>query len=354
MPASHTRRAALALPASWYALTASNARSESTPWGQFKQRFLASSGRIIDTGNAGISHSEGQAWGMLLATIHDDRPAFDRIFRWTRSTLAIRGDRLLAWRFRPLGGVDDINSATDADLFHAWALLRADERWPGEGYGNLALAVAHDILRVACRQIGGRVVLMPGAWGFDHSDHIVLNPSYYVFPALEALAAAMPHPAWPALIAEGERMLNESRHGRWLLPADWVVMRRRGGPIEPEPIRGDRFGDDAVRLPIYLAWSGRWQAPMLQQARRFWEDPTHPYQPAWVTLSDNRIAPYPASLGHAAIRHLVQQPRSASSINPAFSADRGYYSNSLALLAAAAAAEAPGRGHGARVAALHR
>lgn len=351
MPASLSRRAALLLPTIWTAAPAAASLAEARPWDQFKQRFVTASGRIVDNGNAGISHSEGQAWGMLLASIHDDKPAFDRIFRWTRSNLAIRGDRLLAWRFRPIGGVDDINSATDADIFHAWALLRAEERWPGEGYRTLALAIAQDIIRVSCRQIGGRVVLLPGAWGFDHANHLVLNPSYYVFPALEALAAAHAHPAWPALIAEGERMLLESRHGRWSLPADWVVLRRRGGPVEPEPIRGDRFGDDAVRLPIYLAWSGRWQMPLMRHVESFWSDQQHPYQPAWVTLSDNRIAPYPASLGHAAIRRLVRSGGGTTSPITRPESDLGYYSSSLALLASAAAIEGPRRG-GARLAAL--
>ncbi|MBS7789457.1 glycosyl hydrolase family 5 [Roseococcus sp. SDR] len=351
MPASLNRRAILSLPALSLGLAPFEAAAEFSAWGHFKQRFVTPSGRIVDNGNGGISHSEGQAWGMLLATIHDDRAAFERIFRWTRSTLAIRGDRLLAWRFRPIGGVDDINSATDADIFHAWALLRAEERWPGQGYRPLAIAIAQDILRVSCRQIGGRVVLMPGAWGFDHGTHLVLNPSYYVFPALEALAAAHPHPAWPALIAEGDRMLMESRHGRWSLPADWVVMRRPGAPVEPEPVRGDRFGDDAVRLPIYLAWSGRWQTPLMQRVAGFWADPRHPYQPAWVTLSDNRIAPFAASRGHAAIRRLVQ-PTAPEGLADAVT-DLGYYSSSLALLAEAAAAEAPMRGS-ARVASLAR
>lgn len=351
MPACLSRRATLSLPALCTGLAPAPSQAEPTPWAYFKQRFVTASGRIVDTGNAGISHSEGQAWGMLLAVIHDDRTTFERIFRWTRANLAIRGDRLLAWRFRPIGGVDDINSATDADIFHAWALLRAEERWPGEGYRALALSIAQDILRVSCRQIGGRTLLMPGAWGFDHGNHLVLNPSYYVFPALEALAAAHSHPAWPALIAEGERMMLESRHGRWSLPADWVVLRRRGGPVEPEPVRGDRFGDDAVRLPIYLAWSGRWQMPVMRQVAGFWADPGHPYQPAWVTLSDNRIAPYPASLGHAAIRRLVQP--GVATLEPSASAagDLGYYSSTLALLAAAAATEGPGRG-GARFASL--
>ncbi|MEI6159961.1 MAG: glycosyl hydrolase family 8, partial [Roseococcus sp.] len=285
-----------------------------------------------------------------LAGIQDDWPAFDRTLRWTRANLGIRGNRLLAWRFRPIGGVDDINSATDADLFYAWALLRADQRWPGRGLRALAAGVASDILRVSSRQFDGRTLLMPSAWGFDHADHLVLNPFYYVFPALEALAAAFPHPAWSALIAEGDRMMAESRFGRWGLPAGWVMLRRRGGPVEPQPVRGDRFGDDAVRIPIYLAWSGRWQAPPVAAAARFWSEPGHPYQPAWVRLSTGAISPYPAGAGVAAIGRLVAAGESRPG-GPAVQ-DAGYYSSRLALLAEGAAAEAPARLFSARVAAL--
>lgn len=348
MPVRISRRATIAACAApLTGLARPAAAQEASPWLLFKQRFLGPEGRVIDRDNAGISHSEGQAWGMLLAGIHDDRAAFERILGWTRTHLAIRGDRLLAWRYRPVGGVDDINSATDADLFHAWALLRADRLWPGQGYRAMAAAIARDILHISARQIDGRTLLMPGAWGFDHRDHLVLNPSYYVFPALEALGAAFPHPAWQGLINEGERMLAEARYGRWELPADWVVLRRRGGAVEPQPVRGDRFGDDAARIPIYLAWSGRWQAPVIEAASRFWSEPEHPFQPAWVTLSSNRISPYPGSPGLAAIRRLT-----APGADPAMVAqaapDAGYYSSCLALLAGAAAAESPARLFSAR------
>lgn len=319
-------------------------------WAVFKQRFVTSEGRITDTDNGSISHSEGQAWGLLFAEMQNDGAAFDLILRWTRANLAIRGDRLLAWRFRPALGVDDINSATDADLFFAWALLRADRRWPGRGLRALAGGVAADILRVSCRQFEGRTLLMPGAWGFDHADHIVINPSYYVFPALEAMASAFPHPAWAALIQEGDRLMAEARFGRWGLPADWVTLRRRGGPTEPQPGRGDRFGDDAVRIPLYLAWSGRWGAAPIAAAGRFWSEPEHPFQPAWVRLSNNAVAPYPASAGVAAIRALLS-PGAPPPRDPA-AQDAGYYSNCLSLLAECAAAEAPARPLGARLAAL--
>jgi endoglucanase len=322
-----------------------------TSWALFKQRFLTAEGRIQDSDNGGISHSEGQAWGLLLAAKHDDWPAFERMLRWTRAHLAIRGDRLLAWRFRPIGGVDDINSAADADLFYAWALLRADQRWPGQGLRALAAGVAADILRVSCRQFEGRTLLMPGAWGFDHAEHLVLNPSYYAFPALEAMALAFPHPGWRGLIAEGDRMMAQMRFGRWGLPADWVELRRRGGPLEPQRGRGDRFGNDAVRIPLYLAWSGRWQAAPISAAARFWNEPEHPFQPAWVRLSTGAISPYAASMGVAAIRALVS-PRSEHRGDESARQDWGYYSNALSLLVECAATEGPPPPHGARIAAL--
>jgi len=322
------------------------APATSAHWGLFKRRFLSAQGRFVDSDNGGISHSEGQAWGMFLAVAMDDRPAFDQIMAWTRANLAIRGDRLLAWRYRafPNAGVDDLNAATDADLFHAWALLRAEQRWPGQGYRAMAQGIASDILRFACRQFDGRVLLMPGAWGFDHPDHLVLNPSYYVFPALEALAAAFPHTAWQALLHEGDRMMAGARFGQWQLPADWVTLRRRGGALQPEPGRGDRFGYDAVRIPLYLAWSGRWDSPLLSRTTRFWSDPAHPYLPAWVQLSTGGISPFPASQGVGAIQTLTgPSPRGlvAAPRIPSPAADHGYYSSALALLAAVARSEAP-------------
>lgn len=45
-------------------------------WDTFKARFLDPSGRVVDPQNGGISHSEGQGYGMLLALRADDREAF--------------------------------------------------------------------------------------------------------------------------------------------------------------------------------------------------------------------------------------------------------------------------------------
>ena len=48
-------------------------------WNGFKRMFLDPSGRIIDKGNGGISHTEGQGLGLTMALHSNDRAAFDAI-----------------------------------------------------------------------------------------------------------------------------------------------------------------------------------------------------------------------------------------------------------------------------------
>src|SRR4051794_22674780 len=83
------RRTVLAAPllsgsARVMSATASAAR---TDWDSFRSRFIAADGRVIDTGNAGVSHSEGQGWGLLFAEYFDDHSTFQRILRWTHTSL---------------------------------------------------------------------------------------------------------------------------------------------------------------------------------------------------------------------------------------------------------------------------
>ena len=96
-----------------------------TQWQQWQRRYV-SFGRVIDAQQGGISHSEGQGHGLLLAQAHSDRQAFDEIDAWTRQHLAIRDERLMAWKWQlgPGNNIAEWHNATDGDLFRAWALLR--------------------------------------------------------------------------------------------------------------------------------------------------------------------------------------------------------------------------------------
>jgi endoglucanase len=312
-------------------------------WRSFKSRFVSQDGRVFDPASPEITHSEGQAWALLLAEHHDDREAFGRILAWTRQRLAVRMDRLLAWRYRTDAGgvVDDPNNATDADLCFAWALLRASRRWPRDGLRSAAVSVATDIRRHLTRNVGGRWLLLPGARGFEHDRFVVANPSYYVFGALDDLSSALEDDAWGRLADHGERLMRDARFGRWALTPDWVRVARQDGRVSMQPDRGERFSYDAVRVPLYLTWSRRSARGLLAPFVSFWTESAHAYLPAWTTLTDDRLSPYAAGPGIRAIASLTVAAagRSPADLPPPGGEPDNYYHAALALLAQVAGRE---------------
>ena len=73
-----------------------------TAWESYKSRFMMPDGRIIDTGNGNVSHTEGQGFAMLLAVGNNDRPAFDKLWQWTDKTLRNKENGLFYWRYNPV------------------------------------------------------------------------------------------------------------------------------------------------------------------------------------------------------------------------------------------------------------
>lgn len=61
--------------------------SSDIDWIHFKAKFLMQDGRVLDTGNGSVSHSEGQGYGMLFAVAANDKQSFQRIWNWTKQSL---------------------------------------------------------------------------------------------------------------------------------------------------------------------------------------------------------------------------------------------------------------------------
>jgi endoglucanase len=251
------RRAVLAFAAMTAFAPAACAKDlKASDWRAYKQRFMASDGRVIDTGNGGVSHSEGQGFAMLLALGGDDRAAFTALWQWTQTHLTRADSGLFAWRFEPAKTppVQDPNNATDGDILIAWALLRAAKVWNVPEYSQASETLRAAILREACTIHAGRRVLLPGRLGFVADEVVTLNPSYYVWPALDAFAAF--EPLWNDVISDGMDLVNAAAFGTWGLPTDWIEVDA-AGLVQPARDRPARFGFDAVRVPLYLRMSGR-------------------------------------------------------------------------------------------------
>jgi endoglucanase len=335
MPRASRRALMLGLPAA--AAPDGHALAEPGEWRTFATRFLQPDGRIVDTGNDGVSHSEGQGWGLMLAAAAGDRDAFERIRAWTRRALARPQDSLHAWRFRhgAVPAVDDPNNATDGDLYIAWGLLLGAQRWRQPAWTQEAVAIGQDILRLTLRRAHGHALLLPGAAGFESREGKVLNPSYIALPAYAALARAMPGAPWPALARDGIALLRRARFGAWGLSPDWVLLPPDNGAPRLPARWPPRFSFDAVRVPLLLAWGNEAQHPAVSAAAAFWSDPRWSEPPAYVDLVTGEPAPFAVSPGVRAIAAFVAARRSTGGIAvslPSVYESRDYYSASLTLL----------------------
>ncbi|HEX3063507.1 MAG TPA: glycosyl hydrolase family 8 [Usitatibacter sp.] len=314
----------------WGAM-ASLAAPPAADWERFKQSFVDPDGRVVDAVQGGISHSEGQGFAMLFAVHHGDRDAFERLWRWTRRNLQVRDDALLAWRWEPQRGVTDRNDATDGDLLVAWALWRAAAAWERPEYATEARRIARDVRTRAMRRGTHGLVLLPGLEGFDKPDGAVLNLSYWVFPALAELDRADPAPEWAEVSRNGLEILGYSYFGRWGLPPDWLKLGDRVAPAGPSP---QRFGYDAVRIPLYLLWSGLDTDARMKPYRDFWGTYRDARElPAFTNLGDDSVDSRGAAAGIRAVAQWVlARPAPAAEALPLLETGDTYYSAVLLLL----------------------
>ena len=304
-------------------------------WNAFKERFV-SGGRIIDTGNGGVSHSEGQGIGMLSAALTDDRVCFDRIYGWTRQNLARPYDKLHAWRYQPNAPtpVSDMNNATDGDLLIALALFTAASRWDVPAYRQAAMELSRDIAHGLVRETAVGTFLLPGMSGFDDGHTLTINPSYYIFPALKRIALETGDPIWGRVEADGLALLHTAGFGRWKLPTDWLALHP-GGEISPARKWPARVSFDAVRVPLVCCWGGLAHDPVVDAVQSFWSSHSNAAIPAWTDVSTGEMAPYRQTAGMAAIRGYVTASRAQNeraAVVPSMSTATDYYSAALILL----------------------
>ena len=226
-------------------------------WSRYVQAFVSGDGRVIDRTAHDRTTSEGQAYALFFAVVANDPALFGRILRWTEENLA-RGDlthRLPAWAWgrRSDGswGILDANSASDADLWLAYALLEAGRLWSERRYDALARSV---LSNVAAREVANLPALgptlLPGASGFTVEDGHAwrLNPSYVPLQVLRRVASAQPDGPWRKVLASSIRMVRESAP-RGVVP-DWVLYSRRG--FSADPVKGRVGSYDAIRVYLWL------------------------------------------------------------------------------------------------------
>lgn len=258
-------------------------------WKAYRQKFV-SNGRVIDDANGGITHSESQGYGLLLAFSAGDRATFEAIWTFTRTELLIRDDGLAAWRWDPKASprITDVNNATDGDILIAYALGLGGKAWKDPRYTRAGARIAAAIGERALAKAGGQTLLLPGVVGFANKNGAtIVNPSYWVFEAFGTLAELAPQYNWNEVSRSGRWLIEEARFGVSQLPSDWVAIGA-AGKLAPAAGFPPLFGYNGLRIPLYLLRGGMTDSPRLGFFRKLWVD-AYGGVPAVVEVESGKI-----------------------------------------------------------------
>ncbi|WP_010137908.1 glycosyl hydrolase family 8 [Oceanicola sp. S124] len=313
-------------------------------WQAWRDANLDATGRVIDQFQSNASHSEGQGYGMLLAATMGDQRSFDRMETWTRLNLAIRPDNLMAWRWFPDEPirVPDLNNASDGDLFRAWALLRASQRFNVPSYRETARQIVTDLIATCiARHPGGEgfdPLLLPGAEGFGTAEGFIYNPCYAMPLAMTELATEFDAPVL-AQAARGAVEVSRSLAQTGVVP-DWVEVT----PAGLRAAEGFSFdaGYEAMRIPLYLIWSGLTDHPAILRYAEAQERVSAGLVATVIDRDTGAALSTSDDPGYKAISALATctARRSVGSDIPPFSASSPYYPATLQLFAMVAQIEA--------------
>ncbi len=318
-------------------------RSALPVWNAWKTAYLQPDGRIVDGLQQNASHSEGQGYGALLATEFADAEAFGRIIDWADRNLAVRGDGLMAWRYLPgqANTVPDLNNASDGDLFLAWALVRASARFSDR---QLLVRAQQIATALAARCIlpslanPAEMIFLPGAQGFVHEDRLVFNPSYIMPLAMREVAAATGVVELAQAAQHAESILM--RLAETGPVPDWVQVTRSG--LVPAEGFSTAAGYEAMRVPLYLVWSGLNRHPAVTQMMRVYDRTVQPGLPVPTRIDPVSGAVLEASNdpGYRALAALVSCAGATGTVGsdmPPFDPNQPYYPATLQMFAMIAA-----------------
>ena len=247
----------------------------------YKDKLMTKDGRIMDPDRDNITTSEGQSYIMLQSLAVEDKKTFDLAYKWAKNNLQ-REDKLFSWLWGESKNgkyeILDTNSASDADMDIAFALILAYERWGEYRYYFEAIPIINSIWINETKRIGDYLILMPGAEQ-TKSEKIEVNPSYFSPYAFRFFQKYDETHDWNCLIDSSyyylKAVMLKTETG---LPPDWFLIEN--GQIVLEDSQRSDFSYDAIRVfaRIYIDYiqTGEKRAlPILEKAKFFitkWND----------------------------------------------------------------------------------
>jgi endoglucanase len=244
-------------------------------WNNYKHNYIEQdTGRTLDIQQNNITTSEGQSYTMLRAVWMDDKETFDKAYKWSMENLNREEDHLFSWLFGKkadgtYGVLSDrggYNSATDADVDIALALIFAHKRWNDKAYLDEAKLIVDDVWEKEVIIIAGKPYLVANNLEKFTSAKPIINVSYFAPYAYRIFADIDPDHNWEGLVDTSYEVLAQTasstldKKSSVGLPPDWIVINKTTAKVEPTNINNltTNFGYDALRTPWRIALDYQW------------------------------------------------------------------------------------------------
>jgi len=226
-------------------------------WVKYKKNFISPFGRVIDRFNKNVTHTESIGYGMFFAVSYNDQKTFDKIRDWLHLNMKLNEANLYGWKWGKKNdgswGMLDPNNATDGDMWIAYSLLLAYEKWELEIYLKEAKSLIEAIKKHTIKKVNGKLILLPAKFGFVKKDYIKLNPSYTILFIFDKFAIYDHDKIWKTLVLDSIDMFQNSAIGNLKIHPDWIKLdtnKMKYTYFANESI----FGFDSIRTPLFLVY----------------------------------------------------------------------------------------------------
>jgi endo-1,4-beta-D-glucanase Y len=244
-------------------------------WDVYKKEYIEpGTFRVLDKQKDFITTSEGQSYAMLRAVWVGDKETFDNTWKWTKDNLRREEDGLFSWLFGKLpdGGYGILkdqggyNTATDADVDIALALVFASTRWNDESYLGDAYVIIDEIWKNEVVTVNGKPYLAANNLEKDAPTNMVVNPSYFAPYAYRIFSHLDPEHPWMQLVDTSYEVLHASidspldKGSSARIPPDWVFLNKKTGQVTAPQNTNltTNTSFDALRVPWRIALDWQW------------------------------------------------------------------------------------------------
>ena len=235
---------------------------QQTLYREYKERYFVTKGdqTYVNSAPDGASYvvSEGQGYGMILASVAGDKSDFESLYQYYLAN-RYNSTELMSWRQDKNPDKVYDNNATDGDLYIVQSLYKAYDRWGDKAYLAQANKLASAILTYNYNSQDKFLTL--GNWaGSDTSVYHDLRASDIIPTFYENIYQHNRDERWHELAENGYVILKKASDATTtgLIPDNLKYQNGNVTILDKSPLDNttdNNYSYDALRVPLNMALS---------------------------------------------------------------------------------------------------